>query len=97
MGRRFVTRIAGRHGIRQGANPLCQRPYLGGQPGNLSLLVREHIVQLRDRVLLVRNARLQVNDFLVVHTGDSTDESGNLQSPGSGSVYPCGFSATLPA
>ena len=97
MGRRFITRINGGHGIRQGANPVCQRLYLGGQAGNLSLLVRDHIVQRRDRVLLVRNARLQVNDILVVHTGDSTGESGNLQSPGSGSVYPCGFSATLPA
>jgi hypothetical protein len=47
-------------------------------------------------VLLVSNAGLQVNDFIVVHTGDSTADSANLQSPGACSVYPCGFSDTLP-
>jgi len=92
----FVACVAGRYRFRKRTNPVCQSPYLCHEHCELSLLAGHNVVQFRDCVLLVSNAGLQVNDFIVVHTGDSTADSANLQSPGACSVYPCGFSDTLP-
>lgn len=96
MWRYLITSIAGRHGFRQRTNPVGQCPHLGRKHRELGLLFSQHVVQLSDRMLLVRNTGLQVNDLVVFHTGDSTAESVILQSPGPGTVYPCRFSDTLP-
>lgn len=76
-----IAGIAGRHSGRQGPYPFGQRFHLSRQLRQLRLLIGQDLVQRRDRMLLVRDPGLEIDDFLFVHRRHSTAESRFLQSP----------------